>query len=155
MLVRSLYSLAYVLPATAVALIALHAAASLAGIFRGLKGKAAEQGLGVPPLVQLYFRSATRTLFVSGVLFVLLAAGDLAVHVAERNAAPGRLLGYGSGMVLLVCGFALLLQGGVDRHLKLLSAKARLLHAAAGLAGIATACWGMALVTWKDAVWGF
>ncbi|MCA8913527.1 MAG: hypothetical protein KDB82_17710 [Planctomycetes bacterium] len=155
MLNRLLLSLSYVAPAVGVAAIALQAAGALAGTFTELKAKAAEQELGVPPLVRIYFRSTLRTLYVSGLLALLAMVGDVVLHAARPSLLTAHIFGYSSALLMLVCGFALLVEGGVDRQLKLFSGRARTLHSLAGAGGMAAGAWGVALVTWQGGVWGF
>ncbi|MCB9932293.1 MAG: hypothetical protein H6841_02610 [Planctomycetes bacterium] len=150
---RLLPAFAYLLPGVVAAAAALQAAIALSATFTQLKHKAAEQSLPVPPLAALYFASTVRVLFVTGVLFFGLAAGDAIAHLLGAGRTMARILGYGSGISLLVCSFGLLLQASVDRQLKLYSRRQRLLHALAGMAGTAAAAWGMILVTWQGGVW--
>jgi hypothetical protein len=149
---RLLLALAYLLPGAFTAGAAVHAAIALSASFTQLKGKASEQGIAVPPLAALYFRTTVRVLFVTGMLFLLLAGGDALLHLlAERRGAL--ILGYGGGVSLLICAFGLLLQASVDRQLKLQPGRARLLQLIAGLAGTGAASWGMILVAWQGGVW--
>ncbi|MCA8914725.1 MAG: hypothetical protein KDB90_04870 [Planctomycetes bacterium] len=150
---RLILSLSYALPGAVVGALALQAAVSLSALYTGLKIKAAEQQQDVPPLAALYFRNTVRVLFVTAVGYMGLAAADAIVFMTAPATVWSRVLGYGSGMLLLVCGFALLVQSSVDRHLKLLPPKSRIAHLVAGLVGVLTATGGMMLVTWKGGIW--
>lgn len=146
-----IYALLFVVPGSITAGIALHAAVSLSATFTDLRLKAAEQERDVPPLAALYFRNTVRVLFVTCVLYLVSAVADVLMSTfAEQRLG---LVGYASGVILLVCGFVLLLQGRTDGHLKLMKPKERLAHSIAGLLGIASAAWGMILVTWLGSVW--
>lgn len=145
--------LAYLLPAAFTAGVALQAAVALSATFNQLKAKALEQGLAVPPLAALYFRSTVRVLFVTDVLFVLLAGGDALAHLLGGGRGAARILGYSSALSVLICAFGLLLQASVDRQLKLHNKRSRLLQAFAGVAGTAAAAWGLMLVSWHGGVW--
>lgn len=151
---RLLPPIAYLLPGAFTAGVALQTSVALAATFTQLKEKAAGQGLAVPPLAALYFRSAVRVLFVTGVLFLLLAGGDALAHLLGGGRVVALILGYGSGVNLLICSFGLLLQASVDRQLKLHAGRSRVLQAIAGVAGTAAAAWGMILVSWHGGVWG-
>lgn len=146
-------ALAYLLPAAFTAGVALQAAVALSATFNQLKAKALEQGLAVPPLAALYFRSTVRVLFVTSVLFLLLAGGDALAHLLGGGRGAARILGYASTLNLLICSFGLLLQASVDRQLKLHTGRSRMLHAVAGVAGTTSAGWGMILVSWHGGVW--
>lgn len=146
-------ALAYLLPAAFTAGVALQAAVALSATFNQLKAKALEQGLAVPPLAALYFRSTVRVLFVTSVLFLLLAGGDALAHLLGGGRGAARILGYSSALSVLICAFGLLLQASVDRQLKLHNNRSRLLQACAGVAGTAAAAWGMLLVSWHGGVW--
>ena len=153
MMEHLLISLSYFVPAALVAALALRSSVTLGGIFSDLKKTAAGQQLGVPPLVAIYFRTTIRTLFVSGVLHYLALLGDAAVSRLQPSLFSARLLGYGSAVVLLVCGFALMVHGGADRQLKLQSQRMRIAQLVGGLLGICDAVWGIALVTWQGGIW--
>jgi len=145
-------AISYAAPATAVAGIAIHAAVKLSGAYVALRLKAADQQRGVPPLVSAYFSNTVRVLFGSAALFFGAAIADAILSFAAPAPVLARAFGYGGALCLLVCGFALLLQGGVDRHLKLLGGL-RWLHMGAGMAGIGAAAWGMTVVTRHGGVW--
>ena len=146
-----MFGLLYVVPASLVAGVALQAAVALSAAYTDLRLKAAEQDRDVPPVAALYFRNTVRVLFVTAVVFLLSAGADVLISAfAEQNSG---LLGYGTGVILLVCGFALLVQGRTDSHLKLMKPRERQAHTFAGLLGIAAAAWGMVLVTWKGSIW--
>ncbi|MCB9895988.1 MAG: hypothetical protein H6839_16260 [Planctomycetes bacterium] len=153
MVERLMLSLAYAAPGAIVSAVALQAAVNLSTIYTGLKLKATEQRLAVPPLAAVYFRNTVRVLFMTAVGYMALAAADAIVFLTGPVHVWSRVLGYGSGMLLLVCAFALLLQSSVDRHLKLLSRNIRIVHLATGIVGTLAAAWGMMLVTWKGGVW--
>jgi len=144
-------ALAYVIPGSAASGVALQAAVSLSAAYTDLKLKAAEQQRDVPPLAAAYFRNTVRVLFVTAVAYFLAAGADLLLSAFADHRAG--ILGYGSGVVLLVCAFGLLLQARTDGHLKLLKPGERRLHTIAGLVGIAAAAWGMILVTLRGSVW--
>ena len=146
-----IFALLYVLPGSLVAGIATQASVALSAAYTDLKLKAAEQGRDVPPLAAAYFRNTVRVLFVTAVAFFFAAGADVLTSAFSETSTG--LLGYGSGAIMLVCGFGLLVQGRTDKHLKLLQPKERLIHTAGGLAGMATAAWGMILVTWLGSVW--
>ncbi|MCA8937301.1 MAG: hypothetical protein KDB68_13970 [Planctomycetes bacterium] len=150
---RLILSLSYVVPGALIAGLALQVGAALGGVFTTLRARATEQQLPVPPLVRIYFRATMRTLFVTALLFMLTAGADLVFFFVRPATLTAHLLGYSSGLLLLVCGFTLLLQGGVDRHLKLFSARMRLAQSLGGVGGIAAATWGIALITWRGGVW--
>ena len=145
-------ALAFTVPGSIAAALALQAAANLSGQYVSLKVKAAEHNQAVPPLVAVYFRNTVRLLFITGLAFIALAATD-AVLALLKVETPSRLLGYAGGLALLVCGFGLLLQGSVDRHLKLHPGRWRFIYVLAGAAGIAAAAWGMMIVTLNGRVW--
>jgi hypothetical protein len=149
-----LQALCYLLPGALIAGLAVHAAIALSAIFTQLRLKAAEKAEPMPPLVRAYFRNTVRVLFVSAALFIVLAGADGVLHVASPDAVVSRALGYASGLALLICSFALMIQGGVDRHLKLLPRRSRVGQTIGGVAGVATAAWGMVLVTLEGGVWG-
>ena len=79
----------------------------------------------------------------------------MVLHMFRPSLLTAHIFGYSSGLLMLVCGFARLVQGGVDRQLKLFSTRARLLHSLAGAAGMIAGGWGVALITWQGGVWGF
>jgi hypothetical protein len=145
--------LSFVVPATVVAALSLQGAISMSAIYAELRLKAAEQQRDVPPFVAVYFRNTVRVLFVGAALFLGLASADAVTQATTPNPALARIFGYGSGVSLLVCSFAVLLHGGVDRHLKLLSRLSRLAYPPAGVLGIGIAAWGMALVTMHGGIW--
>lgn len=147
-----LLAISYVAPGTLVAGVAIHAAVKLSVAYSELRQKASSQERMVPPLVSAYFSNTVRVLFGSAALFVGAAIADAVFSYAAPAPLPARAFGYGSALCLLVCGFALLLQGGVDKHLKLLGGL-RWLHMPAGMAGIGAAAWGMSLVTRHGGVW--
>lgn len=144
-------AIAYVLSGAVVAGVALQCSIALSASYTDLRLKAAEQQREVPPLAALYFRNTVRVLFVTALGFLLGAGADAALSAFAGQRLG--LLGYGSGVLLLVCGFALLLQARTDSHLKLLKPHERLIHTIGGMGGIAAACGGMILVTWRGSVW--
>lgn len=146
-----LFGLLYVVPGSLVAGVALQAAVALSAAYTDLRLKAAEQERDVPPIAALYFRNTVRVLFVTAVVFLLSAGADVLISAFAEHKSG--LLGYGTGVILLVCGFALLVQGRTDSHLKLMKAKERFAHTFAGLLGIVAAAWGMVLVTWQGSIW--
>jgi hypothetical protein len=150
---RLMLSLLYALPGAVVAGLALQAAINLSAIYTGFKLKAAEQEMPVPPLAASYFRNTVKLLFMTAVGHLGLSAGDAVVALVAPGKLASRMLGYGGGMLLLVCAFGLLLQANVDRHLKLMSRRVRWTHLAAGMFGCTAAAWGMMLVTWKGGIW--
>src|SRR5690606_35407739 len=129
-------SLTYTVPGAVVAALALQAAVSLSATYAELRAKAAENQYPVPTLVAAYFEGAVRLLFVAAVFHLGLSGTD-AVLAGLNVDAPAKLLGYAGAMALLVCGFAVLLQGSVDKHLKLHPGRWRLVHTLAGIVGIA------------------
>jgi hypothetical protein len=145
--------LSFVLPGAVIAVLCLQASVSLSAIYAELRLKAAEQSRDVPPLAASYFRNTVRVLFVGGVLFMGMASADAVTRITSEDPVLARAFGYGSGLALLVCSFALLLHGGVDRHLKLLRREMRLAYLPSGVIGIGVAAWGMVLVTWHGGIW--
>lgn len=148
-----LRALSFVLPGTLVASLCMQAAVSMSAIYVDLRLKAAEQQRSVPPLAAAYFRNTIRVLFVGGLLYISTAAADAIAHITSPDAVLNRVFGYGSAVALIVCSFALLLHGGVDRHLKLLGSIRRRAYPPLGAAGICIAAWGMVLVTLYGGVW--
>ena len=145
-------ALTYTVPGAVVAALALQAAVSLSAAYAALRAKAAENNQPVPPLVAVYFRNAVRLLFVSAAFHLGLSGTD-AVLAGLKVDAPAKLLGYAGALALLVCGFAVLLQGSVDKHLRLHPGRWRLVHTLAVVVGIAAAAWGMVIVTLHDRIW--
>lgn len=150
---RLLSAFAFLLPGVLAAAVALQTAVALNASFTQLKAKAAGQGIGVPPLAALYFRSTLRVLFVTGALFLLLAGGDALMQLLGGWRSARQILGYSSSLSLLICSFGLLLQASVDRQLKLQPGRVRALQWLAGTVGTAAAAWGMILVSWHGGVW--
>jgi hypothetical protein len=148
-----LRSVSFVLPGAVIAALCMQAAVSMSAIYVNLRLKAAEQERSVPPLAAAYFRNTVRVLFVGGILFLALASADAVTHLTAPNPVLARVFGYGSGLALIVCSFALILHGGVDRHLKLLSRLTRRAYPPAGGFGVGIAAWGMVLVTMHGGVW--
>jgi hypothetical protein len=150
---RLLLALGYTVPGGVVALIALRAGLALSTIYKDLVAKATEAGRDVPPLVTLYFKHTAWVLLATGVLYLALLASDAVLSRLAYDRTLMRVFGFAGGIVLLVCGFALLMQGMADRQLQLQPKWWRRAYIACGVAGISLAGYGMALVAWHDSVW--
>lgn len=149
------HALLFAVPGVAVAAIALHGAVGLSAIFTRLKKETLAQDLPVPVFVALYFRNTVRVLFFAAIGFVLVGLADVVAARAGGGSTLALIFGYASGLLLLVCALALLLQSSVDRHLKLLPGRVRGMQFIAGVVGAAAACWGMMLVTQYSGIWQF
>ena len=147
-----IHALTYTVPGAVAAALALPAAVSLSATYAALRAKAAECQHPVPTLVAAYFKGSVRLLFVAAVSHLGLSGTD-AVLAGLNVEAPARLLGYAGALALLVRGFAVVLQGSVDKHLKLHTGRWRLVHSLAGIIGIAAAAWGMVIVTLHNGIW--
>lgn len=150
---RTLLAMAYLVPGAMIALLALHAGAALSATYRELAAGAAEAGRDMPTPVTLYFKHVSRVLSATALLFLAVICGDALVSHLAHDRLLLRVLGYGGGVVLLVCCFALLLHGTADRQLRLRPRGWRWAYIFGGAAGIGVAGYGMALVTWHDTVW--
>lgn len=148
-----LRSLSFVVPGCLVAAVALRAGAGLRATLAALAARAAEQQRQVPPLVDAYFRGTSKVLLVCPVLYLGLVGADVAVSLAAAGHGVARILGYACGLVLMVSSFVLLMQGTVDRRLKLQDLFARRAYPIAGGLGMCIAAWGMTLVTVQGRVW--
>jgi hypothetical protein len=107
----------------------------------------------VPPLVEAYFRSTSKVLLVCPVLYLGLTGADLVLSLAATDRAVAVMLGYAAGLALMVASFVLLLQGTVERRLKLQDLFSRRAYPIAGVLGMGIAAWGMTLVTVQGRVW--
>ncbi len=147
------HSLAYVLPGTIAAALALHGGAMLTAQLARLAQLAADQGSAVPPIVWLYFRATARVLKLAALAFLAGAASDFVLSRFSSDVLPVRILGYGSAAFLLVASVLGLLQSVADYRLRLHHAAWRAAYFCGGFVGVLAAAWGLSLLVVQGRVW--
>ncbi len=146
-------ALIYAALGSVVASLALQAAVALHGQYARLRVLAADRNRTVPALVGVYFRNTTRLLAFSSLAFMAGAASDAVSSRSSPSPFSALVLGYGSGVFLLVCSCTLGLQGLADRKLRLHRPTWRVAYVAAGMAGVPLAASGMLLVVYYGSIW--